>query len=160
MSMIIMGIDPGTRITGYCIISEKLEIVDLGIIKTPVQSLLSNRYLIIYESIKKLINQFVPFEIAIENQFVKKNIQSALKLAMAKAMAILAAAKKEIPIYEYTPASAKKAVVGNGNANKMQIQKTLNMIFAKKLPLSLDISDSLAVAFCHINRMNNKKERI
>ena len=119
-SPIIMGIDPGTRITGYGIIlalPTKMEPLDYGCIRPPPSLPLQNRYLIIFEGIETLLEKYKPTAIAVESQFVNKNAQSTIKLGMAKGMVYLAAARKSIPVYEFTPKKAKLAVVGNGNAS-------------------------------------------
>jgi crossover junction endodeoxyribonuclease RuvC len=151
--MIILGIDPGTCITGYGIIkfsSHKMEPLDYGCIKPPKDFSLYKRYLIIYEALEELIEIYKPHSIAIENQFVSKNAQSALKLGMAKGLAILAATKKDIPIYEYAPKQAKLAVIGKGNASKEQVQKMMQMLLGlKKPPTPQDAADALSLAICH-----------
>jgi crossover junction endodeoxyribonuclease RuvC len=156
---IIMGVDPGTRITGYgVLLQENGQYIplDFGCIRPPPTLPLSERYLIIFEGIETLIEKFQPSVISIESQFVKKNVQSAIKLGMAKGMIILAAARKGIPIFEYAPKAAKLAVVGNGNATKLQVQKMLQTILGlKTLPDPEDAADGLALAICHAHHEKN-----
>ncbi len=119
--MKILGIDPGTRITGYGIIKvhpHKYETLDFGCIRPPVSAISSKKYLIIFEGIKALIDQYKPDALSVEGQFFHKNAMSALKLGMARGMAILAAELAGIPIFEYAPTKAKKAVVGHGGARE------------------------------------------
>lgn len=153
MRMIILGIDPGTLITGYGLIKQgasKVEAIDFGCIRPPATMPLAERYLVIYNGIILLIEQHKPDALAIESQFVLKNVQSAIKLGMAKGMAILAAAKHGIPIFEYPPTKAKRAVVGQGHASKWQVQKMIQTILhLPKLPEPEDAADALSLAICH-----------
>ena len=154
---IILGIDPGTRITGYGIIKTDfytLTPLDYGHISPPATLPLYERYLIIHEGIEHLLNTFLVDTLSIESQFFSKNAQSALKLGMAKGMAILAAAKRKIAIYEYTPKKAKLAVVGRGNASKHQVQHMIQSVLQlKNLPKPEDVADALALAICHANHL-------
>ncbi len=148
---IILGIDPGTRITGYGFISlENTPIaMDYGCIRPPPNLPLAERYKIIFESLEVLIEQHKPTAIAVESQFVLKNAQSAIKLGMAKGMVLLAAARKNIPIYEFAPKKAKLAVLGNGNASKTQVQRMIQTLLRlPQLPEPEDAADALALAIC------------
>ncbi len=153
MGKIIMGIDPGTRITGYGIISSdgrEYTPLDFGSIRPPPHLPLFKRYLILFEGLEKLIQQHRPQAIAVETQFIKNNIQSAMKLGMARGMVMLAAAKYDIHFYEYPPRKAKKAVVGNGAASKRQVQKMMQILLnLPHLPEPEDAADALALALCH-----------
>ncbi len=155
--MIILGIDPGTRVTGYGIIKHhphKPKAVDFGCIRPPVKASSSKRYLIIFEGIEALIALHKPEALAVEGQFMHKNAMSALKLGMARAMAILAAERAGIPIFEYAPKKAKKAVVGNGSASKEQVQRMIQMMLnLEELPTPEDASDALALALCHAHSL-------
>lgn len=152
MIEVILGIDPGTICTGYGIIKlvgSRIEVVDFGCIRPPPKLKLETRYKILFEAFEGLIERHSPTQIAIESQFVLKNPQSALKLGMAKGMAFLAAAKKEIPIYEYAPKKAKQAVVGTGNASKYQVQKMIQSLFnLPTIPEPEDAADALSLALC------------
>jgi crossover junction endodeoxyribonuclease RuvC len=164
-NQVILGIDPGTRITGYgvILIDSGIKVLDYGCIKPPALLPLEKRYLIIFEAIEQIIKKFSPSALSVESQFVMKNAQSAIKLGMAKGMAFLAAAKNDIPIFEYTPKKAKMAAVGNGNACKLQVQKMLQiMLNLPSPPMPEDASDALALALCHANSnfLNNLKEKI
>ncbi len=151
----ILGIDPGTRITGYGLIQIKgvnIEPLDFGCIKPPPSLPLAERYLIIFEAVEQLLDRFQPNAVAIESQFVLKNAQSAIKLGMAKGMVILAAARRKIPVHEYPPKKAKQAVVGNGAASKAQVQRMIaSLLRLPKLPEPEDAADALALAICHAN---------
>lgn len=151
--MIIIGIDPGTKITGYGIIQLKgggYEALDYGCIKPPVNLKLTDRYLIIFNGIEELIDQYQPDALVIETQYVKKNIQSAIKLGMARGIVIVAAKRKGVNVYEYSPAKAKLAVVGHGNASKHQVQNMVRVLLnLSSLPSPEDASDALSLAICH-----------
>lgn len=161
-SKIILGIDPGTKITGYGIlevIDNSFKALDFGCIRPPYSYSLTKRYFIIFDSIEKIIDKYKPSAIAVETQFVKKNIQSAIKLGMARGAVVIAAEKNNIPIFEYAPRKAKLAVVGNGNASKEQIQKMLKMLLnLTKEPTPEDAADALALAMCHANSLKFKEK--
>src|SRR4029079_14668786 len=125
MGTIFTGIDPGTTVTGFGIIKiidSGYKTVDFGCIKPPPHLKLSDRYLIIFEGIEELLEKHAPHALVVETQFVRNNPQSAITLGMARGVAILAAKRRGIPVYEYSPSRAKKAVVGNGRASKHQVQ--------------------------------------
>lgn len=149
----ILGIDPGTRITGFGLINVEgsaYSALDYGCIRPPEKLKLTDRYLIIFNGIESLIEKYSPDVIVVETQFVNKNVQSALKLGMARGVAIIAAKRKGLAVFEYSPTHAKKAVVGNGRASKHQvqamIQRLLNLSVA---PEPEDAADALALAICH-----------
>ncbi len=152
---IILGIDPGTRITGYGLIStdhHSFEALDYGCIRPPAKLPLSDRYLAIFESIDHILDSYPVDAVTIENQFVSRNAQSALKLGMAKGVAMLAASKRRIPIFEYAPKQAKLSVVGSGSASKEQVQKMVQALLnLPEPPHPEDAADALALAICHIN---------
>lgn len=145
----ILGIDPGTRITGYGVIDGDQQPLDFGCIKPPPKLPLAERYKILFDGVEALIERFEPVAIAVETQFVLKNVQSAIKLGMAKGMVYLAAARKSIPVYEFAPKQAKLAVVGHGGASKLQVQKMIQALLRlPKLPEPEDAADALALAIC------------
>lgn len=146
---IILGIDPGTRITGYGVIDADSQPLDFGCIRPPPKLILAERYKIIFDSVEALIERHEPSAIAIESQFVLKNVQSAIKLGMAKGMVYLAAARKSIPVYEFAPKQAKLAVVGHGGASKFQVQKMIQALLRLPHPPEPeDAADALALAIC------------
>lgn len=154
---IILGIDPGTRITGYGVIETSSSVhkpLDFGCIRPPPTLPLEKRYLIIYEGLVALIEKYRPTAIAVETQFVQKNVQSAMKLGMAKGMVLLAAAKNGIPLFEYAPKKAKLAIVGHGSASKEQVQKMCQMLLRlPEVPTPEDAADALALAICHAHQV-------
>ncbi len=157
----ILGVDPGTRATGYAILeipksehsilkNSCSEILDLGCIRPPADRLLSDRYAIIYEGIDYLIQTFQPDEVAIETPFVHKNMQSALKLGAALASIILAAKKHKLSTFGYPPREIKLAVCGRGGASKEEValaSRRYVRIQAEKAPI--DALDALAIAITH-----------
>lgn len=159
---IILGIDPGTRITGYGVLQVEanfFKTLDFGCIRPPSTFKLTKRYFIIFDSIEKIIEKYKPNAVAVETQFVNKNAQSAIKLGMARGSIIIAAEKNNVPVYEYAPREAKLAVVGNGNASKEQIQKMLKMLLnLSQEPKPEDAADALALAMCHAHRMKFKEK--
>lgn len=161
LEQIILGIDPGTRITGYALLSgifPSLEVLDFGAIRPPPKAPLQNRYLILFESLESIVQKYKPHAISVESQFVKKNVQSAMKLGMAKGMVLLLAAKYTIPLFEYAPKKAKAAIIGNGNASKYQVQKSIQMrLKLSQLPTPEDAADALALAVCHAQIHTRKR---
>lgn len=153
----ILGIDPGTRITGYGVIDSDQQPLDFGCIRPPAKWPLADRYKILFEGVEALIERYQPVAIAVESQYVLKNAQSAIKLGMAKGMVYLAAARKSIPIYEFAPKQAKLAVVGHGGASKFQVQKMIQALLRlPNPPEPEDAADALALAICCAHHMRTK----
>ncbi len=153
---IILGIDPGSRVTGFGLIKKEkkeIKVIDFGCIRPPPKLDIAKRYLVIYDSIEDLILKYKPTVLSIETQFMYKNAQSALKLGMAKGVAMVVCAKYDIPIFEYAPKKAKLAVVGTGSASKHQVQKMMQMLLKlSKPPTPEDAADALALALCHAHQ--------
>lgn len=156
-SHIIIGIDPGTQKTGYGIIEfsgTAYRAIDYGCIVPPRKEMLSRRYLIIFNALGELLERYRPQALAVETQYVDKNVQSALKLGQARGIAIVAAKQRGISIYEYAPTQAKKAVVGKGHASKEQVQAMVQLLLQLKAPpLPHDAADALALALCHAHHL-------
>lgn len=154
-NIVILGVDPGTQVTGFGLIQTgpQFKALDYGCIRPPSKLPLSERYLIIFQSLDHLIDKYKPDAIAVESQFVHKNVQSAMKLGMARGMVILAGARKKIPLFEYAPKKAKLAVVGTGSASKHQVQNMVQMLLKlPSLPQPEDAADALALAICHAHQ--------
>lgn len=152
--MRILGIDPGSRITGYGIIEKQgnyLRHVIHGEIKPRKDSLLSIVLSSIYQQLSAVIERTAPQAISLENIFYGKNVRSLIKQAQVRGVVIFAGADKGIPIFEYSPLEVKKAVVGYGRAEKRQVQVMVKAIL--KLPVlpPADAADALAAAICHAN---------
>ncbi len=162
-STIIIGIDPGTRVTGYGIIAltnQGIQAIDYGCIRPPPDELLSTRYLIIFDSIQMLLAQHCPpeqSEMAIETQFVQKNAQVTIKLGMARAAAVIAGKKQNLKIFGYAPREVKCFISGTGNASKAQLQQVVGRFLnLKQPPEPYDAADALSIAICHAHRRQNQ----
>lgn len=159
---IILGIDPGSRLTGYGLIEQrgrKLNYLGSGCIKvigtakTPLT--LAEKLRRIHDSVSELITQFKPDEFAIEQVFMAKNPDSALKLGQARGAAIVAAACAELPVAEYSARQIKQSVVGNGGAEKSQVQHMVMALLNLERSPQEDAADALAVALCHAHSSQN-----
>lgn len=158
----ILGIDPGSRITGVGVIDchqRAIKAVHYQPIKCGSGEFVA-RLKIIYSDLLHLIKQYQPQEIAIETVFMAKNAQAALKLGQARGAAICAAVAFDLPVYEYAPKAIKQAVVGKGAADKKQVQYMVSMLLNinAPVPIQADSADALAVAICHANSrwVNNR----
>ena len=148
----ILGIDPGSRATGYGLIDAaggRLAIVACGTIETSGEH--SDRLRAIYRGIGDLVERWSPDEIAIERVFVHRNADSALKLGQARAAALCATFAIELPIYEYAARQIKKAVVGRGGADKSQVQHMVRLLLGLAEAPQADAADALAASICHAN---------
>lgn len=151
--MIIIGVDPGTIITGFGIIKyekNKLHFIHSGIIKTPSIKEIPPRLEVIYSELDKLIKFYKPSQFAIETAFYGKNVQSLLKIGYVRGISLLLAQQSNLEISEYSPREIKKSVVGNGAASKEQVQFMIKKLMSLKNDIStFDESDALAIAICH-----------
>lgn len=160
--MIILGVDPGTRITGFGLLhyqNRTPKVLDYGTIRPSQKDPIEMRYYTIFTELDKLIQKFKPVCLSVETQFVNKNVQSAIKLGMARGACLLAAAKNQILVKEYAPTLAKKAVMGKGHASKVQVQKMIQLLLNLKQELSEDISDAFSLAFCHIHALHLENQQ-
>ncbi len=151
----IMGIDPGSRITGYGIIASlgpSIEFVTCGTIRTASCSNFSDRLRLIHTGLCEVIVKYQPDVAAVEDVFMATNPQSALKLGQARGVAVLAALLNDITVYDYTPRVVKQAVAGYGQAEKSQIQHMVKALLELNRAPSSDAADALAVAICHSNK--------
>lgn len=153
----ILGIDPGSRLTGYGIIDfvqGKYHYVGSGCIRLP-DGALPERLDIIFKGVTQLIQQYQPAEFAIEEVFVAKNAGSALKLGQARGSAIVAATQSGLGVSEYSARKVKQAVVGTGGADKAQIQHMVSQLLSLSSSPQADAADALAIAICHANTQQN-----
>lgn len=158
--MIVLGIDPGSRITGYGIVKKtgnRLIHIDNGAIFTDTALDFPGRLKKIFDGLVEVIAQYQPDQVAIENIFFSTNAQSALKLGQARGAAIVAAVHCGLPVAEYSALQVKQAVVGQGRAEKGQVQKMLKALLGLPEIAQADASDALAVAICHINSYGLKQ---
>ena len=151
--MRILGIDPGFAITGFSIIDyagNKFKLITSGAILTEAHTSFPLRLEKIYNDLTMIIEEYKPDAMSIEELFFNNNAKTAINVAQARGVILIAAKTKGIPIYEYTPLQVKQSVVGYGRADKMQVQRMVKMILnTEKLPKLDDITDSMAIGICH-----------
>lgn len=157
--MIIIGIDPGSLLTGFGIIKTspaQIKRIYSGVIVLKNFTKISDRLEKIYNELFDIIKQYKPEHFAIETAFYGKNVQSALKIGYARGVAILAASHSGLVINEYSPREIKKSIVGNGAASKKQVLFMVkNLLNISNLKLKPDESDALATALCHCFKLKN-----
>lgn len=155
---IILGVDPGTSVTGYGLIKvegKQLSLIHLGIIQTGKTDDHALKLKRIFEGVLEIIEKYHPDSMAIEAPFFGKNIQSMLKLGRAQGVAMAAAMYRDIPLCEYSPKKIKQSITGNGNASKEQVSSMLqNLLKFDGHPEFLDATDGLAAAVCHYLQNN------
>ena len=160
---IILGIDPGTSLTGYGLIhikKKKMIMIQMGVINLTKLSSHELKLKKIFDRTLNLIDEYKPDELAIEAPFFGKNVQSMLKLGRAQGVAMSAGLYRNIPIFEYAPKKIKMAITGKGTSSKQQVASMLKSILnITKMPKNLDASDGLAAAVCHhFQRHDNKSK--
>jgi crossover junction endodeoxyribonuclease RuvC len=156
----VLGIDPGSRVTGYGVIESdgtRSRHLGSGCIRT-VAGEFPMRLGQIFRGIAEVLEDWQPHEVAIEQVFVARNAASALKLGQARGAAISAIVTRELPVYEYTPAAVKQGLVGNGRAEKQQVQHMVQVILGMQGHMGLDESDALAVALCHAHSSATRRQ--
>ena len=160
--MIVIGIDPGSRKTGFGVIEQsgnRYHILDYGTIKTKPKQSVSERLAVIYAGLQDALRRNGPEEAAIEEVFYSKNPKSAITLGQARGVALLALQQSGIPIYEYAARRVKQSMVGNGAASKEQVQYMVKKIFnAGDEDIPEDAADALAIAFCHSNSIRFREK--
>ncbi len=152
----ILGIDPGSRITGYGIVDAgrgKVGFVSCGVIKTTPRFPLANRLNEIFEGINEVIQLYDPEVAAVEEVFMATNANSALKLGQARGAAVVAAMQNGLGVHDYSAKKVKRAVVGYGQAEKGQVQHMVRVLLGLSATPSSDAADALAVAICHANHV-------
>ena len=153
--MLILGIDPGTAITGYGLVREDdkgLALVDCGVITTPSDHPLPARLQVIYQGLADVIREHRPEAAAVEELFFSRNVRTALSVGQARGVVLLALADAGLPIHEYKPLQVKQAVAGYGGADKQQVQEMVRMLLnLDHVPQPDDAADAVAVAVCHIH---------
>jgi crossover junction endodeoxyribonuclease RuvC len=159
--MRILGIDPGSRFTGFGIIDvdgDRATLVRQGVIRTGSGEF-TERLGVIFAELRELIQEHSPAEVAVETVFLSHNAASALKLGQARGAAVCAAISMGLPVSEYSPRSVKQAIVGRGGADKVQVQHMVCVLLQLPETPAEDAADALAVALCHqhtqqtVNRM-------
>ena len=152
--MLVLGVDPGSHITGYGLIEKKggrLICIASGQITSSSKIPFYDRIHRIFQEMAELMGHYRPQEMAIEDVFYAKNIQSSLKLGHARGAVLIAAVQSGVRIFEYTPLEIKKSVVGYGRATKEQVRSMVRTILGLRSVPGLDTSDALATAICHLN---------
>lgn len=154
--MQVIGIDPGTAITGYGIVREddsgNLIAVDYGVIQTPAKKPMPERLVQLYRRMKEILLLHQPDCAAVEKLFFQKNVRTAISVGQGRGVAILALAEAGIAVAEYTPLAIKQAVTGYGGADKGQIQQMVRALLnLEDIPKPDDAADALAVAICHLH---------
>ena len=156
-SMIILGIDPGTACTGWGIIkavNNSYSFIECGTIR-PKEKQLSLKYNTIFEEVSEVIKKYNPEILSVETQFMYKNAQSAIKVSMARAAAIIAGTQSGLDIFEYTPTRVKQAVTGSGRAPKEAVDKMINILLNIPRKIPHDAADALGLAICHAHYRNS-----
>ena len=160
---IILGLDPGTSVTGYGVISvsgSNLKVIQFGVIQLSKYATHELKLKKIFDRVLSLLDEYHPDEVALEAPFFGKNVQSMLKLGRAQGVAMSAALYREIPIAEYAPRKVKLSVTGNGSASKEQVARMLMMLLSiREQPKLLDATDALAVAVCHYYQHGSRKNK-
>ena len=153
--MLVLGIDPGTAITGYGLVKgedDDLTLVVYGTITTSSDWPQPERLQRIYRELTALIEDWQPTVVAVEELFFSKNVRTALSVGQARGVVLLAAANAGLPIHEYTPLQVKQAIVGYGRATKDQVQQMVKMLLGlESVPQPDDAADAIAVAICHVH---------
>ena len=153
----VLGIDPGTRVTGYGVVDRGkggslIHLLD-GCVKIDPAMSLPDRLVVIREAIDNVIEGCGPDAVAVESIFFAKNARSAIMLGHARGVILQSAASRGLPVFEYAPRAIKLAVTGCGNAAKGQIQKMVRLLLKTAEPSKADAADALAAAICHIHHV-------
>jgi crossover junction endodeoxyribonuclease RuvC len=149
----VLGIDPGTAIVGWGVVEgegQDLRLMEYGVLRTPAHMPLPERVLIIYDGIRELLNTYQPHGVGIEQLFFAKNVTTALPVAHARGVMLLAVQQMGIPLREFTPLEIKQAVTGYGKADKSQVQQMVRLLLGlETIPRPDDAADAVAVALCY-----------
>lgn len=162
--MLVLGIDPGSVITGYGVVEcqgRKSRMVAGGTLRPDTGLPFAARLLEIHDGLLKLIEEYSPDEVAVENAFYRANVKTLMKMCEARGAIMVALARSDLPVFEYAPREVKQAVVGRGGASKEQVQFMIRNLFGqKRVTGPYDITDALAVAVCHVNRLQAPGGRV
>ena len=153
--MLVLGVDPGTAITGYGLVREEeggLTLVDYGVITTPAGQPLPERLQTIYSGLADVAGKHQPQQAAVEELFFSRNVRTALSVGHARGVALLALVDAGLAIYEYKPLEIKQAITGYGGADKQQVQEMVRLLLnLDHVPQPDDAADAVAIAVCHIH---------
>lgn len=162
--MLVLGIDPGTAITGYGLVEgqgSRERLVDYGTVLTSAGMEMPARLCIIQQELAQVIDKYRPQAMAIEQIYYHKNAKTVITVAQSRGVAIVTSASAGLPVYEYTPLQVKQSVVGYGQADKKQVQLMVQRLLRmKEIPRPDDAADALAIALCHLHsyRLNGLKK--
>ena len=152
--MLVLGIDPGTALTGYALVTERAgepSLVEAGIIRTAASLALEKRLQEVYRSILALAQGYCPDAAAVEEVFFSRNVRTALAVGQARGVVLLALADAGVPVYEYKPTVVKETVTGYGAADKKQVQEMVRLLLRLQEALQPDdVADAAAIAMCHL----------
>ena len=157
--MVILGIDPGTATTGFGIIrvvGNSFKTVDYGVITTPPGIPMEQRLVMIYEQMNKIIDTWKPDQVAIEELYFNQNVTTGITVGQARGVLLLSCAQKGLPVFEYTPLQVKQAIVGNGRAEKKQVQFMVKTFLG---PMSTLAPFLLSFLFCKLSQYPSRKEK-
>lgn len=158
--MIVIGLDPGLRFTGWGVIeniNNKISYIASGVISSSEKDSLAIRIADIHKGVTQILQLYRPEQAAIEETFVNKNPLTTLRLGQARGAVMLAPALLEIPVFEYSPNLIKKTVVGTGHAEKIQVQAMVKMLLPKSNEKNPDANDALAISICHAYHSFSRK---
>jgi crossover junction endodeoxyribonuclease RuvC len=161
-ALTILGIDPGSQVTGFGVIAAqgtRLSYIASGCIRTRGGEM-ADRLRIIFEGAARLVDEYRPDEICVERVFVHRNADSALKLGQARAAALCGTFMHQVPVHEYAAREIKLAVTGSGGAEKVQVAHMVRRLLAVSGPLAADAADALAVAICHAQLRKGRALRV
>jgi crossover junction endodeoxyribonuclease RuvC len=157
----VLGIDPGTARMGYAVVRQdggQLSLLTCGVIETSSELPLEERLALLYDGLTRVIDEFQPTELAIEELFFNRNVRSALSVGQARGVALLAAAHRHLGVHNYTPLQVKEAVTGFGRARKEQIQEMVRVLLGLTVvPQPDDAADAAALAVCHVNSATGRQ---
>lgn len=155
--MRVLGIDPGTAITGYAVVEEEgadLRLIAIGTVQTPARTPLPQRLKTIYRGLSEIIAEYRPEAAVVEELFFSRNARTAMSVGHARGVVLLALVDAGLPIAEYTPMQVKQAVTGYGGAGKRQVQEMVRVLLQlPEIPRPDDAADAAAVAICYLHRV-------
>ncbi|MGD8455732.1 MAG: crossover junction endodeoxyribonuclease RuvC [Anaerolineales bacterium] len=159
--MLVIGIDPGTAITGYGLVRENedgtLKAVEYGAIRTPAKCPMAERLVLLHDELNKILTRHQPESSAVEMLFFQRNVKTAITVGQGRGVILLALAQAGVPVAEYTPLEIKQAITGYGGADKVQMQDMVRTLLnLDETPKPDDAADALAVAICHLHSIKMK----
>ena len=162
--MRIIGIDPGSRVTGFGVIDSDgnhHQLVAQGVVRTRTTGSFADKLKLIHDGILDVVDEWGPDQMVVESLFYATNVKSALKLGHVRGVALLASVERGLPVHEYAPLEVKQAVVGYGRADKQQVQKMVAVLLGLDTPPEPhDAADALAIAICHAHHGRIPVEKV